>query len=40
LNGGEMRPDSHQRYRTITDNGNTIIGKGELSKDGSTWEKI
>ena len=23
----------------IADNGNTIIGKGELSKDGSTWEK-
>jgi hypothetical protein len=24
---------------TIVDGGNTIIGKGELSKDGSTWEK-
>ena len=24
---------------TITNDGNTIIGKGELSKDGSTWEK-
>ena len=24
---------------TIKDNGNTIIGKGEISKDGSSWEK-
>ncbi len=24
---------------TIVDDGNTIIGKGELSKDGTTWEK-
>ncbi len=33
-------PGFSQRYTgTITDNGNTIIGKGELSKDGSTWEK-
>jgi len=29
-----------QRYEGIlADGGNTIIGKGELSKDGSTWEK-
>lgn len=28
-----------QRYEgTIVDSGNTIIGKGELSKDGLTWE--
>ena len=28
-----------QRYEgTIVDGGNTIIGKGELSKDGVTWE--
>ena len=33
-------PGFSQRYSwTITDNGKTIIGKGELSKDGSTWEK-
>ena len=33
-------PGFSQRYQgTIVDNGNTIIGKGELSKDGSTWEK-
>jgi len=33
-------PGFSQRYSwTITDNGNTIIGKGELSKDGSNWEK-
>ena len=29
-----------QRYSwTITDNGNTIIGKGELCEDGETWGK-
>lgn len=29
-----------QRFRgTIVDNGKTMIGKGEMSKDGSTWEK-
>lgn len=29
-----------QRYEgTIVEDGNTIIGKGELSKDDSTWEK-
>jgi len=33
-------PGFFQRYEgTIVDDGNTIIGKGELSKDGSTWEK-
>ena len=33
-------PGFSQRYQgTIVDAGNTIIGKGELSKDGSTWEK-
>jgi hypothetical protein len=32
-------PDFSQRYSwTIIDN-DTIIGKGELSKDGKTWEK-
>ena len=33
-------PGFSQRYSwTITDNGNTIIGKGELSKDGTNWER-
>ncbi|MFN8440545.1 MAG: hypothetical protein U0175_07250 [Caldilineaceae bacterium] len=33
-------PGFSQRYQgTISDDGNTIIGKGELSKDGVTWEK-
>lgn len=33
-------PGFSQRYTwTITDNGNTIISKGELSKDETTWEK-
>jgi hypothetical protein len=33
-------PGFSQRYEgTIVEDGNTIIGKGELSKDGSTWEK-
>ena len=33
-------PGFSQRYSwTIDTNGQTIIGKGELSKDGSTWEK-
>lgn len=32
--------DFSQRYTwTITDDGRTIIGKGEMSKDGSFWEK-
>lgn len=31
-------PEFSQRYTwTITDN--TILGKGELSKDGKTWER-
>jgi hypothetical protein len=31
--------DLSQRYTwTIDDNGNKIIGKGEMSKDGKTWE--
>lgn len=33
-------PGFFQRYEaTIADDGNTIVGKGELSKDGVTWEK-
>lgn len=33
-------PGFSQRYTwTITDNGDTIIGKGELCQDGTTWEK-
>ncbi len=33
-------PGFSQRYEgTIVDGGNTIIGKGELSKDGVTWQK-
>ena len=33
-------PGFSQRFtNTIADDGNTIIGKGEMSKDGSTWEK-
>jgi len=33
-------PDFFQRYEgMIIDGGNTIIGKGELSKDGLSWEK-
>ena len=32
-------PGFSQRYTwTITDSDNTIVGKGELSKDGATWE--
>ena len=32
-------PNFSQRYTwTFADNGNTIIGKGELCKDGMTWE--
>ncbi|HUI88620.1 MAG TPA: hypothetical protein VLX61_07815 [Anaerolineales bacterium] len=32
-------PGFSQRFTgTIAEDGNTIIGKGELSKDGSTWE--
>lgn len=33
-------PGFSQRYSlTVSDDGDTIIGKGELSKDGTTWEK-
>lgn len=33
-------PGFSQSYEgTIVDNGNTIIGKGELSKDGVSWQK-
>lgn len=33
-------PRFFQRYSwTITDNGNTIISQGQLSKDEATWEK-
>jgi hypothetical protein len=33
-------PGFFQRYEaTITNDGNTIVGKGELSKDGVSWEK-
>jgi len=33
-------PNFSQRYTwTFSENGNTIIGKGELCKDGKTWEK-
>ncbi len=33
-------PGFMQRYEaTIVDSGNTIISKGELSKDGVSWEK-
>jgi hypothetical protein len=33
-------PDFSQRYEgSIVDDGHTIIGKGELSKDGFSWEK-
>ena len=32
-------PGFSQRFTgTIADGGRTIIGKGELSRDGSTWE--
>lgn len=30
---------SQRNTLTITDDGNTIIGKGEMLKDGSFWEK-
>ena len=33
-------PGFFQRFTgTLVDDGRTIVGKGELSKDGSTWEK-
>ena len=32
-------PDLSQRFTgTFSDDGNTITGRGQLSKDGSTWE--
>ncbi len=32
-------PDFSQRFTgTFSDDGNTIVGRGELSKDGNTWE--
>ncbi len=32
-------PDFSQRFTgTFSDDGNTIMGRGQLSKDGSTWE--
>jgi hypothetical protein len=32
-------PDFSQRFTgTFSDDGNSITGRGELSKDGSTWE--
>lgn len=32
-------PEFSQRYTfTLTDNGDTIISKGEMSKNGTTWE--
>jgi hypothetical protein len=40
VKGWRNAPNFSQRYTwTFEDNGNTIIGKGELSKDGTTWEK-
>jgi hypothetical protein len=33
-------PEFSQRYTwALVDDGNTIIGKGEISKDGLSWEK-
>jgi hypothetical protein len=33
-------PGFSQQYTwTITNNGDTIVSKGQLSKDGTTWEK-
>lgn len=33
-------PDFSQKYTwTITDDGDTMIAEGQLSKDGTTWEK-
>lgn len=33
-------PGFSQRFTgTLSDDGRTIVGKGELSKDGATWEK-
>ena len=39
VNWWRNAPGFSQRYTwTITDSDNTIVGKGELSKDGTTWE--
>ena len=33
-----MAPDMSQRYTlTISDDGRTMVGKGEMSRDGTTW---
>lgn len=33
-------PDLSQRFTgTFSDDGNTITGRGQMSKDGSTWER-
>ena len=33
-------PEFSQRYTfTLADNGNTIISKGEISENGTTWEQ-
>jgi hypothetical protein len=39
LNWWRSTPAFSQRFTgTFTDDGNTIIGKGEMQRDGSTWE--
>ena len=39
VNWWRNAPGFSQRYSwTLTDDGNTIVGKGELSKDGTTWK--
>lgn len=45
IKGNELKwwrddPDFSQRYTmTIEDNGNKLVSKGEMSRDGSAWEK-
>jgi hypothetical protein len=40
LNWWRSGPEFSQRYTlTFTDDNNTIISKGEISKDGTTWEE-
>ena len=40
LNWWRNTPEFSQHYSwTFADNGNAIIGKGEMCKDGKTWEK-